>query len=242
MIQTTNFLPESDKSLKIYEDLFTTTPGRYTGKFGNLDTSLNFTLPPVMTRKVHVPTYSKQMKDLLADKMDELHRHGVLMRPEEVGVTVQFLSPSMLVPKADGVGHRMVSDFTPLNKFVKRDASTSPTIQEARADLSRKKYFAELDLANYFFQGGLKRSDTAFLGIQHPYDGVFVYTASPQGLRNSSEHSYNRLGLVFGQMVKEEKLTRMADGIFVLGDDEDELYKNYLETLERARIAGFTFV
>ena len=34
----------------------------------------------------------------------------------------------------------------------------------------------------------------------------------------------------------------MADGIFVLGDDEDELYKNYLETLERARIAGFTFV
>ena len=226
---------------KVYEDLFTTTPGRYSGRFGDVDTSLNFTSPPIQTRKVHVPNYSKEMKDLLADKMDELRRHGVLMTPEEVGVTVQFLSPSMLVPKPDSDDFRLVSDFTPLNKYVKRDASSSPTIQEAKSDLSKKKMFIELDLTSYFFQGGLRRSDTAFLGIQHPYDGVLVYTASPQGLKNSSEHSYNRLARVYGSMMKEEKLTRMADGLFVLANDEQELYKNYMETLEKARIAGFTF-
>ena len=40
---------------------------------------------------------------------------------------------------------------------------------------------------------------------------MYVYTASPHGLKNSSEVSYERLGNVFGKMVEENHLTRMAD-------------------------------
>ena len=226
---------------KKYESIFTPTPGRYSGRFGDVDTSINFTEPPVQTRKVCQPNYSYDMKIKLAEKMDELIQAGILMTPEEVGVTAEYISPCLLVPKLEKDQHRLVSDFTGLNRFVKRCPASSPTIQEAKTDLARKKFFAEVDLSNYFFQGGLRREDCSFLAVQHPFLGVHVYTASPQGLKNSSEHSYERLGRVYGDMMQQGRLTRMADGIYPLGDSEEELLENYEETLKRAEMAGFTF-
>ena len=224
---------------KAYSDVFSTTPGRYTGHFGDISTSLQFTSPPVQTRKVAVPAYGMEMKQKMAQKMDEMYDQGILLTPDEVGVTIEFMSPSLLVPKPDG-GTRLVSDFTGLNRFIKRTPTVSPTIREAREDLSRKKYFVELDLANYFFQGGMRREDIAWLGVMHPFRGPMVYTASPQGLRNSSEVSYDRLARIFGTMMQESRLTRMADGIFVLADSYEELLDNYVETLQRLRLSGLT--
>ena len=226
---------------KQFEHIFTTTPGRYTGYYGDVDTTLQFVNKPVQNRKVAVPNYSVEMKQQMASKMDELIDAGVLMTPEEVGVLVEFISPSLLVPKPEPGAWRIVPDFTCLNKFIKRNTSTSPTIDEARQDLARKKYFAEVDLSNYFFQGGLRREDCSWLGVQHPYKGVFIYTASPQGLKNSSEFSYDRLGKVYGDMVQQGRMTRMADGLYPLGDTGQELLENYTEVLRRAENAGFTF-
>ena len=211
------------KVTKQFEHIFTSTPGRYTGAWGDVDTTLQFSQPPVQTRKVAVPNYSHEMKQKMATKMDELIEAGVLMTPEEVGISVEFVSPSMLVPKTEADSWRLVTDFTQINRFIKRFTSTNPTIDEARKDLSRKKLFAEIDLSNYFFQGGLNRKDCAWLGVQHPYKGIFVYTASPQGLKNSSEFSYDRLGRVYGDMVQEGRMTRMADGLYPMGDTGEEL-------------------
>ena len=74
----------------------------------------------------------------------------------------------------------------------------------------------------------------------HPFDGPLVYTASPQGLKNSSEHSYNRLGLIFGDMIRQGRMTRMADGLFPLGQSYEELLLNYIEVLDRIHKAGMT--
>ena len=242
-----NQMPEAmrDKFHKVnkrYKHLFTKQPGRYSGFYGDSNTNLQFISPPVQTRKVATPSYNRDMLDKLAQKMDELRDDGILISPEKIGVSIQFMSPSMLVPKTgEDNQFRLVTDFTNLNRFIKRDMTTSPTINQARSDISQKKFFCEMDLANYFFQGGLQRHDCAFLGVQHPYDGPLVYTASPQGLKNSSEHSYNRLGLVFGPMIQQKKLARMADGIFPIADTYEELLENYIETLERADNAGLTF-
>ena len=231
-----------EETNKRYRELFTTTPGRYSGYYGDSDTSIKFTSRPVQNRKVYMPTYNTDMNNILGDKMNELMDQGILLPAEQVGVSIEYISPSMLVPKAgEENSWRLVTDFTGLNRYIQRDASTSPTIQEARTTLSRKKYFCEMDLSNYFFQGGLRREDCAFLGVMHPTRGPLVYTASPQGLKNSSEASYNRLGLIYGDMVKEEKMTRMADGIFPMGNSHEELLRNYIEVLDRAEKAGLTF-
>ena len=231
-----------EETNKRYRDLFTTTPGRYSGYYGDSDTSIKFTSKPVQNKKVYMPTYNTDMNNILGDKMNELMDQGILLPAEQVGVSIEYISPSLLVPKpGEENSWRLVTDFTGLNRYIQRDASTSPTIQEARTTLSRKRYFCEMDLSNYFFQGGLRREDCAFLGVMHPTRGPLVYTASPQGLKNSSEASYNRLGLIYGDMVREEKMTRMADGIFPLGNSHEELLRNYIEVLDRAEKAGLTF-
>ena len=106
-----------------YEQLFTSTPVRYTGAFGDIDTSIQFTQTPVQTTKVAVPNYSTEMRNQLTDKMDELIDSGVLMTPEEVGVAVEYISPSLVVPKAEKGAFRLVTNFSSLNKFIKRCSS-----------------------------------------------------------------------------------------------------------------------
>ena len=63
----------------------------------------------------------------------------------------------------------------------------------------------------------------------------------PRDQKNSSEFSYDRLGRVYGQLVQEGRMTRMADGLYPIGDTEEELLTNYTEVLKRAEKAGFTF-
>ena len=87
----------------------------------------------------------------------------------------------------------------------------------------------------------MKRQDCAYLAVMHPTRGVMVYSASPQGLKNSSEFSYDRLGRVFGKMVEDARLTRMADGLYPLGDTPEELLENFIAMLALAEEAGFTF-
>ena len=224
---------------KKYQHIFTTTPTRYSGAFGDTDTSLNFTSKPVQTRKVTQPSYSQEMKETLAQMMDELYQQGVLCKPEEIGISLEFMSPSLIVPKPGG-GWRLVTDFTELNKYIRPYPSASPSISEAKRDLAQKKFFCELDLSNYFHQGGIRREDCSWLGVMHPFLGPMCYTTSPQGLRNSSEFSYDRLARVFGEMIRQKRLTRMADGLFVLGDTEKELLTNYLETIERCSQANLS--
>ena len=68
-----------------------------------------------------------------------------------------------------------------------------------------------------------------------------VYTSEPQGLLNSGEHAYERLGRVYGDMCANEKMTRMADGLFILADTVADLYENFSTVLQRAKNAGLTF-
>ena len=144
IIDPDNVMPVADRDNfiqinKRFADRFTPTPGRYNGAWGPVDNTIRFSTPPVQTSKVVTPNYSPDMKQKLIDKMNELISAGVLIRPEELGVTVEFLSPCLLVPKGDGTW-RLVTDFTQLNKIIKRHPSSNPTINDAKVDLTKKKY------------------------------------------------------------------------------------------------------
>ena len=70
---------------------------------------------------------------------------------------------------------------------------------------------------------------------------VRVYTCEPQGLKNASEHDYEKLARIYGDLCGEEKMTRMADGLFILGETLEDLEANFIEVLSRARLCGLTF-
>ena len=65
-----------------------------------------------------MPVYNSDNLRLLQEKFDELESLGVLDRPEDLEVPVVHTSPSFLVKKSKG-GHRLVTTFVELNKFIK---------------------------------------------------------------------------------------------------------------------------
>ena len=226
--------------MESYDEIVDPAPGKYNGKFGPVTTKINFAATPPPSDKVYTPNYSKDMMEQLATKMDTLIRWGVLARAESLGITVEHVSPCMLVPKGDGDGFRLVTDFSRLNTFIGKYPSVNPTIQDAKDAIAKKKFAVHLDLSNYFYQGGMTREDAQYLGVVHPYQGLFVYVCEPQGLKNASEHAYERLARIFGDLCRQEKMTRHADGLHVLGDTMEELYDNLAVVLERCKLSGLT--
>ena len=163
------------------------------------------------------------MKLELAKKLDKLMLWGVLRRPEEIGVTVQYCSPSMIIPKSEPGEYRLVTDFSSFNKHIRKYPGTTPTIQEAKESIARARYVVLLDLSNYFYQGGLSRNDSRYLCVTHPFLGTLCYTVEPQGLKNSSKHAYEHIQRVFGDMIQNQQMTSMADSLYVLAQSQEEL-------------------
>ena len=87
----------------------------------------------------------------------------------------------------------------------------------------------------------MKKNDIKYLATPHPFKGLRVYTVEPQGLRNASEHSYEKLARIYGDLRQAQKMTCMADGVYVVSDTLDYLLNTFREVLNRARKAGLTF-
>ena len=79
-----------------YKDVFNKQPGQYNGSFGEVNNSISFTKIPPPNDKVYFPQYSEAMKIKMAEKMDKLEREGVLCCPEELGVSIEYVNPSLL--------------------------------------------------------------------------------------------------------------------------------------------------
>ena len=224
-----------------FSDIITPQPGKYNGAYGRVNTDINFVTKPPTNLKTYLPKYTTEMMKTLGQKMDTLETWGVLRKPEDLGIIPEFVVPSMLTPKPEPGQFRLVTDFTSLNKYIKKLPAISPSIQEAKEKIAKFKYHTFLDLSNYYYQGGVSIEASQYLTTVHPFKGLMSYTVEPQGLLNSGEHAYERLARIYGDMCAEEKLTRMADGLYVLGNTLGELYENLHEVFHRARIANLTF-
>ena len=229
-----NILKEEEREIfhnlhRRFAKLFTKQPGKYNGRYGYIDNKLQFATPPPPNARTRIPNYSPSMNQLLAEKMDMLEKWGVLTEPEKMGISVEFISPSMLVPKPDSNEYRLVTDFSSLNVHLKKIPNTSATIAQTRARITRAQYVVHLDLSNYFHQCGLQKDDVKYLGTIHPFKGLRVYTCDPQGLKGASERSYEKLLRIYGDMVQARRLAQMADGLHVLGNSVQELAANYIE-------------
>ena len=224
-----------------FSDIIQYRPGTYNGYFGYLQNTIEFASIPPPNSRFYVPKYSKEQMDMLANKMDELLDLGILATPESVGVTPIFTSPSMLVPKPDpDGGWRLVTDFTQLNNYIRKMPTSTPTIEETRLIIASFKYIVCIDLSQFYFQNRVDRESTQFLGVIHPYKGTMVYTASPMGLRNSSEIAYERLKRIFGDMQMDRKLCQQADALIVGGNVIEDLFSNLAEVFKRLRECGMT--
>ena len=187
MLDPNNIMPNWARSgfLRVtreFPSVFSKAPGRYNGYYGRVNSAIEFASTPTPNSKVYLPSYSDKQLEEMGSLMDKLMSYGVLQRPEDIGITPVVVSPSLLVPKTEPGEYRLVTDFSGINKHIKKYPSVSPTITKARNALAKKKYFVHLDLANYFFQAGIDREDAQYLCTFHPFKGLVTYVVTPQGL------------------------------------------------------------
>ena len=218
----------------IYEDVFDPVISKYNDASGKVRARVNIgnTKPP--SRKLHAPRYKSSDQQVLQDKFDELERLGVFVRPEDVGVTIEHVSPSFLVKKPSG-GHRLVTAFTAVGEFCKILPSNMPTVEDTLRAISPWKYIIKTDLRDSFYQIPLERSSMKWCGTQTPFRGLRCYTVSVQGMPGSSETLEEMMNTVIGHLIQQGRAAKIADDLYVGGQTITDLYDNWELLLEVLR-------
>ena len=91
--------------------MYSNTLKGYNGEVGTLTTVVNMgsVLPP--QRKGKLPQYARNRLEELQCQFDDLEVLGVFTRPEDLGVTAEYINLLFLVKKPNG-GSRLVTAFT----------------------------------------------------------------------------------------------------------------------------------
>ena len=222
-----------------FYDVFQPNIGRYNDYGGRVRARVNLgnTLPP--SRKLHVPNYCKKDQDLLQDKFDELERQGVFVRPEDVNVIVEHVSPSFLVRKPSGDGHRLVTAFTQIGEYCKTLPITMPTVDDTLRNIASWKFLIKTDLRDSFYQIPLEKSLMKWCGTQTPFRGLRCYAVSAQGMPGSSETLDEMLNTILGSLIREGSVAKIADDLYVGSyTDINALYDNWSKVLVIMRQNG----
>ena len=97
-----NILPDTIRNqfrevLQTHDEVFNPVIVSYNGIAGPVQASVNMEPVQPPQGKGRVPQYSRDKLVELQQKFDELEQCQVFRRPEDIGVTVEYLNPSFLV-------------------------------------------------------------------------------------------------------------------------------------------------
>ena len=222
-----------------FDDVFQSKIGRYNDYNGKVRARVNVgdTKPP--PKKLHAPNYSKNNLEELQDKFDELEREGVFVRPEDVGITVEHVSPSFLVNKPSGNGKRLVTAFTSIGEYCKTLPISMPTVDDVLRTIATWKFIIKTDLRDSFYQVPLERESMKWCGTQTPFRGLRCYAVSAQGMPGSSETLEEMMCTVLGQMVRDGHAAKIADDLYVGSTHSvEDLYNSWNKALIAMRQCG----
>lgn len=219
--------------LKTYDEVFSPVTSTYNGKFGAcfVEVNMGTSLPP--QRKGRVPFYGRDNLHMLQDKFDELEKMGVFSRPQDIGVTVENTNPSFLVNKAQSTEKRLVTDFSSISEYCRPTPSLLPSIDNTLRSLGRWLYIIRCDMTKAYFQLKLKLASRKFCGVHTPYKGLRVYNVGCMGLPGVEVALEELTCLLVGDMVKEGKVAKLADDLFIGGNTPEELLRNFEQVLHR---------
>ena len=66
----------------------------------------------------------------LQEKFDQLEELGAFKRPDDIGISSEYLNPSFLVKKQRG-GYRLVTAFADVGRYSKPQPSVMPDVDSA---------------------------------------------------------------------------------------------------------------
>ena len=138
--------------LKEYDSVFDPQFPGYNGSAGPYQAKVNMGPVEPPQRKGHLPLYARDKLIELQEKFDHLEQPvGVDQRPEDVGITVEYLNPSFLVKKPNG-GSRLVTAFADVGRYSKPQPSLLPDVDSTLRRIAQWSHIIVTDLASAFYQ------------------------------------------------------------------------------------------
>lgn len=153
-------------------------------------------------RKGRVPQYSKDQLCDLQEMFNELENIGVFKRPEDLGISVEYINPSFLVKKPSG-GFRLVTAFADVGRYRKPQPSLMPDVDSTLRQIAQWQYIIISDLTKSFYQIPLSRDSMKYCGVVTPFQGVRVYVRSAMGMPGSETALEELTCRVLGHLVQE---------------------------------------
>lgn len=212
-----------------YTDVFTGL-----GKFqGKLKLEIDESVPPVQmpTRKIPIAI----QKNVKAE-LDRLENIGVIKR---VDCHTPWISNLLITVKGSGK-MRVCLDPKPLNKALKRNHYTLPTIENVLPKLNNAKIFTMADVKDGFWHVELEEQSSFFTTFGTPW-GRYRWLRMPFGISPAPEEFKRRLDIALEGLNGVETV---ADDILVCGYGDDlkaatlNSKRNLYDLLQRCRIKG----
>ena len=166
--------------------------------------------------------------------MEQAVKDGVLAKVDE---PTDWISPGFFVPKPGSGKPRLVTDFSHLNRYVRRPVHPFPSTKEILSSLeSGSTWFAKCDALAGYHQIPLDEESSKLTTFLLP-SGRYRYLRAPMGLNASSDEWCRRSDAVIEGLPHVNKL---VDDILISGTSKAQLLQRVRAVLERCRKAGIT--
>ena len=157
--------------LQTYDSVFDPNITGYNGAAGPIQATVNIGPVQPPQHKGRVPQYSPNQLIELQAKFNELEQAQVFRRPEDLGVTVEYLNPSFLVKKLSS-GHRLVTAFVDVARYSKPQPSLMTDVDTTLCTTAPWHYLIKTDLTQAFYQIPLCQSSLKYCGVATPFRGI----------------------------------------------------------------------
>ena len=215
-----------------YDEVFNPDISCYNGASGPFQGKVHMGPVEPPQRKGRVPEYSHDKLVELQNRIDELHARGVLARPEDVNIDVEYVNPCFLVKQPNKVEKRFVTAFPDVARYCKPQPSLMADTDTTIRRIASWRYIIATDFKSAFFQIPLSRDSMKYCGIASPFKGTFVYQRCAMGMPGSETALEELTCRVLGELVEEGILAKIADDVYVGGDTPSELLINWTKFLE----------
>ena len=221
-------------------EVFNPNIGLYNHAFGHYEASVNMGSAKPPQRKGRLPLYSRNQLTTLQEHFDEHEKLGVLIKPSTVSTNIEYLSPSFLVKKPNGNGHRLVTAFAEIGQYCKPQPSILPSVDSTLRVIGNWRYLIVSDLKSAYFQIPLNKDSMKYCGTASPFKGTRVYTRCAMGMPGSETALEEVLNRVLGDLVTKGFVTKLADDLYIGGSTPDNLLRNWSSVLQALKQANLT--
>ena len=172
------------------------------------------------------------MKETVENELRKMEADGVIRKV--MGPT-EWTAPMVVVPKADG-RVRICTDFTKLNKAVKREVYPMSAVNHSLAQLSGGRVFSKVDANSGYWQIALADESQELTTFLSPL-GRYCYQRLPQGLSSAPEVFSKEMSVLMDGL---DSVVVHMDDLLVWGRDRESHDRSLDEVLRRIHKAGMT--